>query len=71
METLSVYIDLPPALGEGVIPAPTDANEASLPSESYQVLSFSDSGKSGLIFTMLLLIADNDTPTIKFKKSAY
>lgn len=62
METLSEYIDRLPLLGEGLIPAPTDAIEVALPSESYQDLSLSDSGNSGFIFTTLLLIADNDTP---------
>lgn len=68
IETLSVYIDLPP-LVEGVIPAPTEAIEVSLPSDSYQDFSFFDSGISGLIFTIDLLIADNETPVINNSKN--
>lgn len=34
-DTLSEYIDLAPFLVEGLIPEPIDANEVSLPSESY------------------------------------
>lgn len=68
IKTLSVYIDLPP-LVEGVIPAPTDAIEVSLPSASYQDFSFFDSGISGLIFTIDLLIADNETPVINDSKN--
>ena len=70
IETLSVYIDLPP-LVEGVIPAPTEAIEASLPSDSYHDFNFFDSGISGLILAMDLLIADSDTPSIKDNKNKY
>jgi len=36
--------------------------DVSLPSESYQDLSFLASGDSGLITTLLPLMVDNETP---------
>ena len=44
--------------------------DVSLPSESYQDLSFLASGDSGLITTLLLLMVDNETPEIDWMRSA-